>query len=210
MTYRERWLEWLRLDSNQRWLDTQTQNGVTYLEIVTHLLLICKDDNIIKSFYEEDVRRKHRVDVITKKVLEDEKRILMGCETELNYAFITIGYNDDTITIDAMKSIIEKIKGLPCWLDFIYVHEKHRHTGIHHHTHILAKFDRTLYKSKIIQYIWQIKNIKKYVLSKPFIDVRMNDGISYQNRLKYINGDKQESKLKYIELDRQWRKENNL
>ena len=109
-----------------------------------------------------------------------------------------------------MKEVTEKVSKLKYFKSSIFVLEKHRENGIHHHSHILVKMVSPLAKSKVIQYVFQTAGMKAVCLGKNFIDVRGSGNNSYENYEKYINGDKKDEKLKYCEMDRKWRLENNL
>lgn len=124
------------------------------------------------------------------------------------YAFITVGYNEQVITPQGMKNTANKIKQLKHFSSVIYVHEKHRENGIHHHTHFLCRLKDRLPKSKIIQYVFQACG--KLVLKKEFIDVKTQKDAPYEVYEKYIKGEKTESKKQYLELDIIWRKANAL
>lgn len=93
--------------------------------------------------------------------------------------------------------------------------EKHRENGIHHHTHFLVTFHDKVYKSKLIDWIYQCKGVKQVCLNKNFIDILgpVNSKKPYQPYEKYdeyIKGNKKEDKRKYIEMDKKWRNENQV
>ena len=138
----------------------------------------------------------------------------------LGFAHITLGYDENTITIPGMKLIAKAIEQMCHWKSCVYVHEKHTSNGIHHHTHFLVEFDRnqitpsgrkkSYAKKKIIQYIFENKQVKKFIKEDRFIQVDTKDGRTYESRLKYIMGDKCAEKMGFVELDKNWRIENNL
>jgi len=184
--------------------------SMPYIDIVRRMLECpCITEEYIKRSFMIDIRHMNKVDYDAIAIKQIEKEAMAGIDLE-GFAFVTIGYNEQTINPAKMKEIEQKLRQQSHWSSVESVHEKHRENGIHHHTHFLIRWKGNMYKSKIIQYIYQIKGIKKYVLSKAFIDVKMQDGVSYEDRLKYIKGDKTESKLQYVEKDIEWRKINNL
>lgn len=142
--------------------------------------------------------------------LAEIRKLTNLSESEENWAFITIGYNDSIVTPQHMKNISTKVLSLKHWTESRSVHEKFRESGIHHHTHFLVRTSSKIPKSKIIQYVFQTCD-KKQVSDKRYIDVKTSkDGRSYSDYVKYISGDKRESKLQYCEKDAEWRKNNNL
>lgn len=142
--------------------------------------------------------------------LAEIRRLTNLSESDENWAFITIGYNDQIITPQHMKNISNKVSSLKHWTEFKFVHEKFRESGIHHHTHFLVRTSSKIPKSKIIQYVFQTCD-KKQVSDKRYIDVKTSkDGRSYKDYEKYISGDKQERKLSFCKQDSEWRKINNL
>ena len=199
-------LKWIA--QNPKFSDSQSFSGVSYYDSMQHLWYS-------KNFENEDMRQftayrwlKHDIDTLAN--YDKEINRLKSNEDLQPFAFITIGYNEQTINPTRMKDLGQKVALLKYFSKVQYVHEKHRENGIHHHTHFLCYLHSPLPKSKIIQYVWQISGIQKFVLGKQFIDVKTNKDGTLERFQKYINLDKTESKLKYIEMDEKWRKENNL
>jgi len=170
------------------------------------------------SMFEEQMKMWFQADLLQEakqdpdnQFIEQLKKETLTIDADKNWAFITIGYNEQTITPSLMKTQGEKLSKLKYFSDVQYVHEKHRENGIHHHTHFLVKTVSSIPKSKLIQYVFQIAGMKNVVLGKQFIDIKTyKDGSTYENYMKYISGDKKAEKLKYCELDSQWRKKYNL
>ena len=132
---------------------------------------------------------------------------------QLKWYFITIGYDDRLITPSLMKNLGDKLASKEFFRDVIYVHEKHRRDGsgniyIHHHTHFLVVCD--LPKTRIIDRVYA--TVKKYVASKNFVDVKSyKDNVgTYEQKLRYIEGDKVQEKLECVQLDDIWRSQNGL
>lgn len=184
--------------------------SIPYVDII-RTMVDCPviTEEYIKRSFMLDIRQFKKVDIDAFAIKKLEKEAMAGIDLE-GFAFVTIGYNEQTINPAKMKEIENRLRRQPHWISVESVHEKHRENGIHHHTHFLIKWKGYLTKGKIIQYIYQIKDIKKVVLSKSFIDVKMQDGVSYEDRLKYIRGDKTESKMQYVRKDIEWRQLNNL
>jgi len=127
--------------------------------------------------------------------------------------FITVGYDDDNITVDKIRKYSNLVATSNYFDDVKYVNEKFRKNDsgeiyIHHHTHFLVKC--SLSKSRVVDRVFA--TVKKVCKSKNFVDVKSSkDGVgSYQDKLKYINGQKTESKMICVEKDIKWRLENNL
>jgi len=201
---KRQYLRWLIDHPNFR----KDEFDCPYIDIVRTML----DCPVVTEAYARtsfiiDLKRFNKIDKDALAIKQIEKEAMGDLG---GFAFVTIGFNEQTITPSKMKEVEQKLRQQSHWDSVECVHEKHRENGIHHHTHYLLKWIGPMYKSKIIQYIYQIKGIKKVVLSKAFIDVKMQDGVSYEDRLKYINGDKTQAKMKYVELDIEWRKLNNL
>jgi len=186
-------------------------------------------EKALESFYVADVKQKNKLDDISRQVkidVENIKKKYSG-EGEKKFAFVTVGYDDKKITPAAMKKMGEQISALSSkncnFESCVYVHEKFRSSGIHHHTHFLFTYTDNISKSKIKQYIWQIVNNKtvQWVGDPAFIDIKGSPDKSTKTRMgsshrkieefqKYISGDKIEEKLSYCKKDAEWRKENNL
>lgn len=144
-----------------------------------------------------------------------EKINLNDTEKEDRWCFITIGFNEQTITPAKMLKVCEKVSKLKYFTECEYVLEKHRENGIHHHTHFLVKYEDKLYLSKLIDWIFQTSGIKEVCLSKSFIDIlgsinKKKHYEPFQVYYDYIRGIKREEKLKYVSMDKEWRKENNI
>lgn len=172
---------------------------------------------LVDDFLKDDILRYNKVDKVSQRLAEIEKSTLSNVEIsdDLLWAFITIGFNEQTITPQKMSNVSKKVSELKYFKDCYYVFEKHRENGIHHHTHFLVKFYKKEFKSKIIDWIYQVRGMREVCLKKEFIDILgpLNSKKIYQPYEKYyeyINGNKKQDKLKYVEQDKQWRNENNM
>ena len=166
------------------------------------------------KWFDSDIRELKKLDTVSVKIKEREKRVCSG-ESSVNYAFITIGYNEQTITPALMKLIGQKVSEMKHWDTCKMVHEKHRLNGVHHHTHFLCTYTGTLYKTKILQYLMQLRLVKMNVMNQSFIDVKGSPDKATRYRdikefEKYIEGDKTTEKMECVEKDAFWRKNNNL
>jgi len=166
-----------------------------------------------------DIREQKKLDFISQELEDLEKKIVQSITEKQSdeelWAFITIGFNEQTVTNKQMKYVSENVSRLPYFKTCQYVLEKHRENGIHHHTHFLVTFHKKEFKSKLIDWIYQTKGIKTICQGKNFIDILgpLNKKKQYQTielYQEYIKGNKKASKLPYVELDRIWRHENNL
>lgn len=128
------------------------------------------------------------------------------------WMFVTIGFDDKMYSeseyYGIMMDCVQRLQKRKFHTDFQYVIEKHRRDAsgqiyVHHHVHILMVTDEA--KSKVIQYCFEV--FKKHIAGKNFIDVKTEkDRVgTFEDKIRYINGDKQSSKLECVELDRQWR-----
>lgn len=131
------------------------------------------------------------------------------------YAFITVGWNEQTVTPQKMLSASQNILNLKYFKTAYMVLEKHRENGIHHHTHYLVEFGEKFPVSKIIGWIHQTRGVKDLCLNKNFIDyLGPQNGNkpyqTYQIYSQYINGDKQEKKLRYCADDKKWRAQHGI
>lgn len=137
------------------------------------------------------------------------------------YMFITIGFDDKTdIDYPKMQRFADKV----CHLNadkFVkkadFVLEKHRatHNGeiyIHHHAHFLIIVDEHLRKSKIIELVYKIANIKRYVKGKEFIDIKTPNATEFSKRAQpysvlynYVKGVKATEKSECLARDKAWR-----
>lgn len=172
----------------------------------------------LRSLLNSDIQMFNKLDKVSLRLQSVEKQVIAQCvsfDADMLWAFITIGFNEQTVTPQKMKSVSENVAGLKYFKECSYVLEKFRENGIHHHTHFLVKFHKKEYKSKVIDWIFQTKGLKEICLSKSFIDIKgpLNSQKGYQTYAlyeQYILGNKQESKLPYCVKDEEWRKKNNL
>lgn len=178
---------------------------------------LVKQEKLADGFYRQQLVEDLNQDGVSLALAEDIKLIKSG--DDKLFAFITIGYDDKIITPEIMLRLGERVRKFRLWDSCILVHEKHRETGIHHHTHFLVTYTKmknnnTFAKSKLIQYLSSLEEMSKYTKSQ-FIDIKGSPDKETKHRSieefkKYISGNKTESKLQYCELDAEWRKKNNL
>lgn len=188
------WIQWFDMESLGRYQDFSFEK-------------------IVNKWYDSDILEYKKLDKVSLKILEREKRLVKGLGTSTLFAFITIGYNEQTITPAAMITMGQKVSDMKYWDTVQMVHEKHRINGIHHHTHFLVTYTEPLFKTKIIQYVHQL--VKKHVLTKNNIDVKGSPDKDTRFRdisefRKYIEGDKTEEKMDCVRKDIEWRKKNNM
>jgi len=132
------------------------------------------------------------------------------------YCFLTINYDDmEQINIDVMHQIAQRVCKLDKVETAMYCHEKFRKKeGIHHHTHFLIVTSEYVAASKMIEPIFKMAIVKKYVRGKNFIDcdvrgAKKNNAHAYDHYVKYIHGEKKEEKMSYVAKDRAWRIEHD-
>lgn len=151
---------------------------------------------------------------------QENKILLLNISPDIKenlWCFITIGFNEQTITIPKMIKISEKVSELKYFTECEYVLEKHRENGIHHHTHFLVKLDKKYHRSKLVGWIYQLKGLKDICLVKNHIDIKspLFPSIDkpcppFQVCYNYIRGIKREEKIPFVEMDDTWRNENKI
>jgi len=129
--------------------------------------------------------------------------------TPKRWWFVTVGFDDKTITDSRIKTCHESVIKMDGFIFNKWSIEKFRKNDdgriiIHHHIHYLVYSDYP--KSKVVQYFFQ--KCKKYIASKNFIDVK-NDG-EFERYEKYLDGHKTETKMECVEMDKQWRLKSGL
>ena len=216
-------LEFIR--QHPHYIDRDTgKSGNQYLEILNQVY----DDQIdyyekhnricpsVYQFCKDDVKRFYKVDTINVELSElikaSTKQVI---DTRQLWAFITVGFNEQTITPEKMAEVSKRIAHLKYFKSCQYVLEKHRENGTHHHTHFLVTFNEPQYKSKLLGWIYQIKGMKDICLSKNFIDILgpcnpKKQFADYSVYEEYTFGNKKADKLKYVKLDKEWRKNNKI
>lgn len=215
-------IEWIRQHPNFVDIDTG-RRGEEYIE----LMLIQYENS--QRFYEKfgfvsrlcidylrcDIKRFNKETPVQLRLAALEKELKSNLDDNMLWAFITVGFNEQTITTEKMAMVCRRISELKYFKTCTYVLEKHRENGIHHHTHFLVTFHDKVYKSKLIDWIYQTKGVKDVCLNKNFIDILGPINAKkiyqpYEKYIEYINGNKKDDKLKYCEMDRKWRNENQI
>lgn len=136
---------------------------------------------------------------------------------DFEWAFITLNLDDTSVTTESMYRWGQKVWEKP----FIgpgskMVYEKHRKDeGIHHHIHMLLRFNKEMAPSRVIDEIWKTKGAKNVIRDKNFIDYigprkKGKPHQPYETYDKYVSGIKRAEKMPYVELDRVWRSENKI
>jgi len=159
------------------------------------------------QWYEESLKYHLKETDIHISVSADIKRVRVNANRK--WFFMTIGFDDKTITVQGIKNAIDKLKDIKGIELDRYVVEKYRKDDLgkiyeHHHIHTIIYTDYA--KSKTVQFVYQ--KLKKYISGQNFVDCKREQPLD--NYIKYINGDKTSNKLECIELDRKWRELNNL
>jgi len=158
-----------------------------------------------KSFYNVDLRSYEK----QLEVMKHMYALVKTVPTESTW-FITLNFNHQTWSISSCLKILESILKFDWVIACRAVFELHRKNGEHPHIHMLLKYSpekpKENNKSKLLEKLWAVKDIKKVILNKNFIDV--DPGFDYH--IQYINGDKIEEKMKGVALDREWRFANGI
>lgn len=214
LDYRVAHLEWITRHPHFR----ATDYNIPYLRVMAlfyeerssvtlHNLMAFKFYYIDKEFLKKQSTIEQTIDSLI--ALESDK------QTSENWAFVTIGFNEQTITVPDMVAVSHNVSKFKHFSSCKYVLEKFRTNGIHHHTHFLVDLDCKYTPSKLAQDLFKVKGIKKICLSASFIDVKMlsNKKNKAQPRLvyeDYLDGIKTESKMECVYKDRFWRKQNSI
>lgn len=205
-------LNWIAKHSNFR----ATSYKHSYLEVMREVYQHSKQSKNLLAFkfYLDDKKCLKKTDAaeqLIDKLVQDQ---ISGDDTS-NWAFITVGWNEQTVTPAKMAKVSENISKFKYFSECNYVLEKHRENGLHHHTHFLVRLTAKYSASKLAQDIYKIKGIRDICLKASFIDIKapwnkksmcQPHGIYYD----YVRGIKKSSKMPYVALDQVWRKENSF
>jgi len=170
---------------------------------------------VYEDYYKDDLLLSQGLDKNSLAIASDIKALKLSLNTQPLYAFITVGWNEQTVTPKNMLSASQNILNLKYFSTAQMVLEKHRENGIHHHTHFLVEFSEKFHISKLLGWIFQTRGVKAICLKQNFIDYLgpQNGKKPYQTfevYSGYIRGIKKEAKLKYVALDKIWRAENKI
>lgn len=184
------------------------QHTIAIGAVKRHQISEDRATEFFRIMYEHDLAIYTQTDLGSLALAKD-LQIVGKSQTKKKYYFVTIGFDDNTITIPAIRNTLKRlneVSGLE--LDSI-VAEKFRKDNngkIYEHHHIHALYNTDFAKSKVIQYIYQ--KVQKLVQGKNFIDVKNEQ--SFESYKQYILGNKTSTKLECIQLDKIWREKNNL
>lgn len=189
-----------------------------------------KDDNGKNRYWYDWVsailKKIHKRKTVSIKQMNEQVVRLNSKSTELIWAFITVGFDDERISmgdynqhICNIKQICKSVAALTYKAGAIksisYVIEKHRTSGIHHHCHFLFVFNEKVPPSDMIDKVYGAFGLKKYVREKNHIDYKgpqkpKKQHASYSVYYQYIRGEKRPEKLHCIDQDIQWRNEHKI
>ena len=166
----------------------------------------------LQHWYQTDLLKSQKKDMASLELIADIKAL--SNKNEPMYAFITIGWNEQTVTPAKMLRVSQNVMALKYFKTVYMVLEKHRENGVHHHTHFLVTFEEKFPVSKILNWIYTTKGVKDICLGKNFIDYlgpqQKKPYQTYELYKDYVHGVKQEAKQQYITKDREWRKQNEI
>jgi len=170
---------------------------------------------ILQDIFHDDLKKSQGLDKVTLRLSSQIKALKLSLNDQPMYAFITVGWNEQTVTPKNMLAASLNILNLKYFSTAQMVLEKYRENGVHHHTHFLVEFSEKYHISKLLGWIYQTKGVKAICLKQNFIDYLgpQNGKKPYQTfevYSGYIRGVKKEAKLKYVELDKIFRAENNI
>jgi len=123
--------------------------------------------------------------------------------------FTTVTFQHDTDVKDQLQVIKNILNNKKVNQEKSFaVYERFRDDGkVHPHVHfklVLRRYERP---SKVVEFIFATKWLKKVCHAKNFIDV---DKYIEARHDKYLDGDKKEAKVADVERDRQYRLSNNI
>jgi len=170
---------------------------------------------ILEDIYRDDLLKSQKLDKISLAISSDIKALRLSQNDQPLYAFITVGWNEQTVTPKNMLIASQNILNLKYFSTACMVLEKYRENGEHHHTHFLVEFTEKFHVSKLLGWIFQTRGVKAICLKQNFIDyLGPQNGKkpyqTYQVYSDYIRGIKKEAKLKYVALDKIWRAEHKI
>lgn len=215
-------VEWVR--QHPHFVDVDTgRKGDEYIELICSLYSSSQDhfekfgfvSRLCFDWLRGDIKRYNKELPIQIRLAALEKELKSDIDDNMLWAFITVGFNEQTITPEKMCMVSRRVSELKYFKTCTYVLEKHRENGIHHHTHFLVTFHDKVFKSKLIDWIYQIKGFKDVCLNKNFIDILGPVNAKkiyqpYEKYVEYISGNKKQDKLKYCLMDKKWRDENKI
>jgi len=175
-------------------LDRITEPDITY--------------QIVDRMYQHDLRTCLGIDPV-QIALQNDMKILCPAKEKKNWWFMTVGFDDKIITIPDLIKYHNKVMKTKNIIFEKFVIENFRKNDDgeiyeHKHIHYLIKSD--LRKGEIIDRIF--KKCEKGLASRNFVDLKNDD--TFENKLKYILGEKRKEKLECVEMDKKWRQENNI
>jgi len=166
----------------------------------------------LEAWYRSDLLMSQKKDTASLALLADIKAL--SRTDEPMYAFITIGWNEQTVTPAKMLRVSQNVMALKYFKTVYMVLEKHRENGVHHHTHFLITFEEKFPVSKILNWIYTTKGVKDICLGKNFIDYlgpqQKKPYQTYNLYKDYVHGIKKTDKIQYVTKDKEWRKENQI
>ena len=128
----------------------------------------------------------------------------MGTSGDKVY-FLTVNYPDKHTNFGWMEELAQNIKAKEFVKRIEWIHEYYTSEGHHPHTHFVLTLHKKLAPSKLAQYVYETKGIKKYCEGMNFVQVEKDTSRSWTDRASYIHGDKKDSKTGYVTQDMTWR-----
>lgn len=172
------------------------------------------------------IAKRHKRKTVSIKQMTEQVIRLNSKSTDLIYAFITLNFDDERISmgdynkhICNLKQICKSVAALTYQQGAIkritYVMEKYRTTGIHHHCHFLFEFNEKVPPSDMINKVYGASGVKKYAREKNYVEYLgpqklKKEHNTFEGYYKYIRGDKRAEKLPCVEKDIQWRNEHKI
>lgn len=123
--------------------------------------------------------------------------------------FMTVGFSHCSNLTEQLSCIKNILKSNKVDTEQSYaVYERFRDDGqLHPHCHFKLFLHQYTRPSKVVEFVYAVKGVKKVCEKKNFIDVDKYVAIRHD---KYLDGNKKDAKLADVERDRQYRLANNI
>lgn len=199
-------LQWIRnhpnfIPSEGNTIDNTTTGGGRIIPHYESMSLLYNNNpnsyKLAEQWFRDDVRHHNKVQERMKQCEYDFTRDAPKCY------FVTVNFSDNT-TIAQARQIAERILTYEWCMKLQGVLEFNTEKGYHPHFHAVIYTNIT--RSKLLEKIFAVKDIKKYCLRKNFIDAK--ECMPYH--IEYVKGIKTDTKEEYILADRELRDKHNI
>jgi len=198
-------LQWIRnhpnfIPSEGNTIDNTTTGGGRIIPHYDTMTLVYSNPNsyqLAEGWFRDDVRHFNTVQQRMRQCEYDFSRDAPKCY------FLTVNFANQT-TVDQARQIADRILTYEWCIKLQGVLEFNTAEGYHPHFHAVIYTNVT--RSKLIEKVFAVKDLKKYCSKKNFIDAK--EGLPYH--LEYVKGIKTDTKEAYILADRELRDKHNI